>query len=119
MSKGSKLGGVHVLRGIEAMGAASGADAPSAPASTRTRQGRRGPAPDPERGDLMPVLYRVRPKQYEALTKAAERRATERWEEEIRAAKQDGRPPRAVAKRKDASEILREVLNAWIETGAK
>lgn len=121
MAKGSKLGEVHVLRGIEAMGAASGAEAPPTPppATTRAKRAKRGPVPDPDRGDLMPVLYRVRPNQYEALTKAAERRAAERWGEEIRAAKQESRPPRALAKRKDASEILREVLDAWIGKGGK
>jgi hypothetical protein len=120
MGKGSKLGEVHVLRGIEAMGVASGAETSPPPATTtRPKRGKRGPVPDPDRGDLMPVLYRVRPNQYEALTKAAERRAAARWEEELRAAKQGSRPPRALAKRKDASEVLREVLDAWIEKGGK
>lgn len=82
--------------------------------STPRRRGKRGPAPDPERADLMPVLYRVKPSHYEALSREAEERAARRWEEEVEAAKREGRSPRPLARRKDASEALRDILDAWI-----
>lgn len=79
------------------------------------RRGKRGPAPDPERADLIPTLYRVKPEHHDALSREAEERAARRWEEEVEAAKRDARRPRPLVKRKDASEVLREVLDAWMK----
>ncbi len=84
----------------------------SAPAPLR--RGKRGPARDPERADLIPTLYRVKPQHHEALAREAEERAARRWKEEVKAAKLEGRRPRPLVKRKDASEVLREVLDAWV-----
>ncbi len=79
-----------------------------------SRRGKRGPAPDPKRANLMPVLYRVEPEHYEALSREADVRAARRWEDEVEDAKREGRSPRPLAKRKDASEVLREVLDLWM-----
>lgn len=78
------------------------------------RRGRRGPAPDPDRADHMAVLYRVKPEHYEALSQEAEARAAERWKDEVEAAKREGRSPRPLTKRKDASEVLRQILDEWL-----
>jgi hypothetical protein len=86
---------------------------------TQPRRGKRGPVPDPERADLIPTLYRVKPAHHEALSREAEKRAAQRWQDEVEAAKREGRRPRPVVKRKDASEVLREVLDAWLKNSRR
>ena len=103
----SRLGVSNMLRGVDALSARSALEPPQ-------RRGKRGPAPDPDRADLMPVLYRVKPEHYQALSREAEARANERWKEEVQAAKRESRRPRPLARRKDASEVLREVLDIWM-----
>lgn len=78
------------------------------------RRGKRGPAPDPQRADLIPTLYRVKPQHHEALAREAEARAAQRWKVEVEAARREGRRPRPLVRRKDASEVLREVIDAWM-----
>jgi hypothetical protein len=87
--------------------------------SAPRRRRKRGPAPDPERADLIPTLYRVKPQHHDALSREAEERAARRWEEEVEAAKREGRRPRPLVKRKDASEVLRELLDGWIAKRGK